>query len=515
MSRKHAWLISLLVIVALMLTACPSGGAGAPAPAEESAAGAPAEGDVATEEQTPAEDEAAAEEETAEEPAAEAEATAAPEEEAADEAGAGAEGAATGELQLQDIDPESPLGRALAGEFDGTTVTIFGPFTDEDAVKFNNSVAAFEEATGIDIQYEGSKEFETTISVRVDAGDPPDIADFPQPGLLRSFAQGGQVLDVTSFISAEWLESNYDQSWLDMAMMEGPDGPFMAGVWHRFNGKSLVWYPKDDWDAAGYEIPETWDELMELTQTIADDGDTAWCIGIESGTATGWPATDWVEEIMLRTTSLENYDAWTTGELPFSSPEVTNAMEIMGEIWLNEDYVYGGTNSILSTSFGDSVAPMFTDPPGCWLHKQGNFITTFFPADAEAGVDYDFFYLPPIDEEYGRPFLVAGDLMAAFSDRPEVQATMQFFTYGEAVRGWLAAGGALSPHNDSQLDWYGDDIERGIAELVRESTAVRFDGSDLMPGEVGSGAFWASVTDWLAGTVDLETALQEIDAAWP
>jgi len=380
-------------------------------------------------------------------------------------------------------------------------------------VKFNNSVAAFEEATGIDIQYEGTKEFETTISVRVDAGDPPDIADFPQPGLLKLFVD--EVVDVSSFIPTDWLQTNYDQSWLDMATMESADGTKMAGVWHRFNGKSLVWYPKDDWDAAGYEIPQTWDELMTLTQTIADDGDTAWCIGIESGTATGWPATDWMEEIMLRTTSLENYDAWTTGDLKFTSPEVTNAAETMAEIWLNDDYVYGGTDAIVSTAFGDSPAPMFEDPPGCWMHKQGNFITSFFPADAQAGVDYDFFYFPPIDEEYGRPFLVAGDLMAMFSDRPEVEAVMQFFTYGEAVRGWLGAGGALSPHNDAQLDWYGDDVERGIAELVRDSTAVRFDGSDLMPGEVGSGSFWAGMTDWISGSIDLQTALEEIDAAWP
>jgi alpha-glucoside transport system substrate-binding protein len=300
-----------------------------------------------------------------------------------------------------------------------------------------------------------------------------------------------------------------------MSMMDGPEGPIMAGVWHRFNGKSLVWYPKAIFDEAGYTVPTTWDELMALTQQIADDGDTAWCIGIESGAATGWPATDWIEDIMLRTTSLENYDAWTTGDLPFDSPEVRNAVEVMSEIWLNEAYVYGGTAAIVSTFFGDAPAPMFEDPPRCWLHRQGNFITSFFPAGTEAGVDYDFFYLPPIDDAYGRPFLVAGDIMAMFNDRPEVRAVMEFFTTGESVREWLAAGGALSPHNDADLSWYGNDVERGIAELVRESTSVRFDGSDLMPGEVGAGSFWKGMTNYIAGTTDLDTSLQEIDAAWP
>jgi alpha-glucoside transport system substrate-binding protein len=323
------------------------------------------------------------------------------------------------------------------------------------------------------------------------------------------------VVDVNEFISEDWLTQQYNQSWLDMATMEGPDGPITAGVWHRFNGKSLVWYPKAQFDAAGYTVPTTWDELLELTQTIADDGDTAWCIGIQSGAATGWPATDWIEDIMLRTTSLENYDKWVKGELPFSSSEVKNAAETMAEIWLNEDYVYGGTAGIVSTFFGDAPTPMFEDPPKCWLHRQGNFITSFFPAGAVAGEDYDFFYLPLIDDAYGKPFLVAGDIMAMFNDRPEVRAVMEFFTTGESVKGWLATGGALSPHLDTPLDWYGVDIERGIAEIVSQSTAFRFDASDIMPGEVGSGSEWKGMTDWISGSIDLDTALQEIDASWP
>jgi len=403
--------------------------------------------------------------------------------------------------------------RAMAGEFEGTVVTMSGPFTDEDAVKFNNSIAAFEEATGIDIQYEGSKEFEASIGVRVEAGDPPDIADFPQPGLLKTFVAQGAVVDLTDILPQESYD-NYLQSWWDMASMPGPDGDITAGVWHRFNAKSLVWYPVDDFEAAGYEIPETWDEMVALSDQIVADGDKPWCVGFESGAATGWAATDWMEEIMLRTTSLDNYDMWTTGELAFSSPEVKNALTVLDELWTDE-YVFGGREAIVTTFFGDAPTPMFEDPPKCWLHKQGNFITSFFPEGAEAGVDYDVFYLPPLDEEYGKPFLVAGDIMAMFNDRPETRAVMEFFTKGEAVKEWLAAGGALSPHLDAELDWYGDDLERGIAELVAEATSVRFDGSDLMPGEVGAGSFWTGMTDYFSGTADMDTVLAEIDASWP
>ncbi|MBP6016889.1 MAG: carbohydrate ABC transporter substrate-binding protein [Candidatus Promineofilum sp.] len=403
------------------------------------------------------------------------------------------------------------LEAAMGGEYAGTVVTVDGPFADADTVKFEQSVAAFEEATGIDVQYIGGKEFEGSIGVRVEAGDAPDIADFPQPGLLATFVRQGYVVDPTTFISEEWLTQQYNQSWLDMATINGQS----AGVFHRFNGKSLVWYPKAAFDAAGYTVPQTWDEMLALTQQIADDGDPAWCIGLESGAATGWPATDWTEETVLRTTSLENYDAWVRGELPFDSPEIRKAIEAWSEIWFNPDYVFGGTNGIVSTNFGDSPAAMFTDPPGCWLHKQGNFITGFFPEGLEAGVDYDFFYLPPIDEQYGRPFLVAGDIMAMFNDRPEVRALMEYFTTPESASGWLETGGALAAHQTATPDMYGVDLERGIAELVSQATSFRFDGSDLMPGEVGGGSFWKGMTDYVSGAADLDTVLSEIDASWP
>jgi alpha-glucoside transport system substrate-binding protein len=413
------------------------------------------------------------------------------------------------------------LEKACKGELKGTSVTMSGPFTEADEVKFNEAIKPFEEATGIDIKYTGSKEFEASIRVAIDGDAAPDIVDFPQPGLLKDFVGQGKVIDLSTFMNADWIKKNYSQSWLDMSMMPGKDGKaIMAGVWSRFNGKSLVWYPKKAWDAAGYKIPTTWDELTALNAQIVKDGASPWCVGIESGAATGWAATDWMEEFMLRTTSLENYDNWSfpadpAKRLAFTSPEVKAAAERLAELWFTEGNVLGGRQSIVGTFFGDAPTPMFDNPPKCYMHKQGNFITSFFPEGTKAGEDYAFFYLPGIDEQYGKPFLVAGDIYAMFNDRPEVRAVMDFFSRGESVRGWLASGGALSPHNDTKLEWYGSDVERGIAELVAGSTSVRFDGSDLMPGAVGAGSFWKGMTDWVGGTIDLDTALKEIDATWP
>jgi alpha-glucoside transport system substrate-binding protein len=376
---------------------------------------------------------------------------------------------------------------------------------------------AFEDATGITVKYIGNKEFEARISINVDAGNAPDIADFPQPGLVARFASAGKLIDLSTFIPKDWLTQQYDQSWLDMANIPGANGTITAGVWNRYSVKSLVWYPKAQFDKAGYTVPTTWDELIKLSDQIKSDGDTPWCIGIESQAATGWPATDWIEDLMLRTTSLENYDKWVKGELKFDSPEVKKAVDDMGKIWFTDGYVYGGRQGIVSTYFGDAPTPMFQDPPKCWLHRQANFITSFFPQTAKPGVDYDFFYFPPVDTQYGKPFLVAGDQYVMFNDRPEVRALIEYFTLPQSVSGFMQQGGALAAQKTATASMYKDGLlEKSIADLVaKTATAFRFDGSDLMPAEVGAGSFWKGMTDYVSGSADQDTVLKEIDASWP
>ena len=191
-------------------------------------------------------------------------------------------------------------------------------------------ISEFEKKTGIDIVYIGNKDFESTVLMRVESGNAPDIMDFPQPGLMANLAKGGHLVDVREIVSEDWLKENYSQAWLDLAMTPGPDGEeMMAGIWARFNAKSQVYYRPAVWADAGYEIPETWDEMIELSKQMVEDGETPWCAGVESGSATGWPGTDWIENIMLRTTSLENYDKWTKGELKFDSPEVMANRQVL------------------------------------------------------------------------------------------------------------------------------------------------------------------------------------------
>jgi alpha-glucoside transport system substrate-binding protein len=408
-----------------------------------------------------------------------------------------------------------PLSDAYAGKFKGTTVSMSGPFTDNDAVKFNESVKDFESRTGINIQYEGSKEFEASISIRVNGGNAPDVVDFPQPGLLGNFVKTGKALDLSKVLDMSKVKANYVQSWLDMGTMTGPKGSIIAGIWARVNVKGIVWYNKKAFDAAGYKVPTTWAELTGLMNQIKKDGDTPWGIGIESGAATGWAATDWTEEMMLRTTSLANYDRWVAGKLKFDSPEVRKAIQTWSDIWFGDGNVYGGRTAIATTSFGDASKVLFDTPPKAWLHNQGNFIVSFFPGEPKPGVDYDFFQLPAVNSTYGAPLLVGGDIYAMFNDRPEVRAVMQFFTSAESLKTWVRSGGALAPQRDVQLEWYTNPVDRRLGELLKNTKAVRFDGSDLMPGAVGAGSFWKEMTAYVSGSHTLDQAVKAIDASWP
>jgi alpha-glucoside transport system substrate-binding protein len=394
----------------------------------------------------------------------------------------------------------------------GTSVHVMTAFSggDEEA-RFNEVNKRFTEMTGVEVVHEGIRDFEEVISTRVAGGNQPDVALLPLPGLMGRFADQGVLVPLWPEI-VERVQSNYAPVWLDLGSYKGT--PY--GVFHRVNTKSLVWYPKKAFEAAGYKEPTTWAEMIALSDQIVADGGTPWCIGMESGAATGWVGTDWLEDIMLRTAGPEVYDQWVNHEIPFNDPRVKEAAEYMEQIWFNPDYVLGGTTSILTDDFAEGSLLMFEASPECYMFRQGSFVINFWSENIRANLDEEVgvFAFPQIDEEWGTPALVVGDQIVMFNDRPEVRAYMEYLTTSESVEPWARAGGALFPHQDQDLSWYQVDIERAMASLIRNAQVVRFDASDSMPVEVGAGSFWKGMTDWVSG-VDLDTVLAEIEANWP
>ncbi len=417
------------------------------------------------------------------------------------------------EEAAEDAGGYANLAAAMAGDYAGSEVTVFGKWTEGEGESFEAVLAGFEEATGIDVVYEGASEFETLITVRVEGGDAPDIAIFPQPALMAEFVESGDILDFGAATNVDQLNADYSTAWTSLATV----GEQLSAVPYRASTKSIVWYPVAAFEAAGYAIPQTWDELLALSdQIVEEQGVTPWCIGIEHGGVTGWVATDWVEDVLLRTAPPETYDAWVAHEIPFNDPAIINAANIVGDIWFNPEYVYGGSTAILSTFVGDAQTPMFEDPPQCWFHRQAGWIPDFWPEGMEPGVDSDFFYLPPIDPAYGYPVLGAGDFVSAFSDRPEVWALMEYLASPEGVEAWVKAGGFISPNKRVPAEWYANPVDLGQAQILATATTLRFDASDLMPAEVGAGTFWTGMVDWVTGNGEnTEEVFQAIEDSWP
>ena len=219
---------------------------------------------------------------------------------------------------------------------DRKVVQVFGPFQEPESTRFEAACKVFEERTGIDVVYTASKEFESLIFVRVEGGDPPDVAALPQPGLMYRLAKKRQIVPLWPEAVA-LVEKNYAPVWKGLGSYQGT--PY--GIFHRVNVKSLVWYPKKAWEKAGYQPPGTWEEMAALAEKMIRHGHTPWTVGLKSGGATGWPATDWIEDIMLRTAGPEVYDKWIRHEIPFNHPSVKNAVDIMLKTWLGPKMSYG------------------------------------------------------------------------------------------------------------------------------------------------------------------------------
>jgi alpha-glucoside transport system substrate-binding protein len=318
------------------------------------------------------------------------------------------------------------------------------------------------------------------------------------------------------------VEANVDEffseSWKEYGSV---DGTFYAAPLGA-NVKSFIWYSPAMFEEAGYEVPQTWDELVSLTEEIAASGAKPWCMGVESGDATGWPATDFLEDMVLRTAGPEVYDQWVAHEIPFNDPQILEALEMMGEIVKNPDYVNGGlgeVNSIASTPWTDAGFPILDGT--CWLHRAANFYQTQWPEGTEVAEDGDVFafYFPVVDEGGQRPVLGGAEFVAAFDDRPEVQAFQAFLSSPEWANekakvtdtgGWVSANNGLDPENlTTDFDKLGAEI------LADPESVIRFDGSDLMPGAVGTGTFWTEMVNWFANDKDDKAVLDSIEASWP
>jgi alpha-glucoside transport system substrate-binding protein len=365
-----------------------------------------------------------------------------------------------------------------------------------------------------DVEFEANPDFEEQAQIRA-AGGTLDVILLPQVGTIAgNYVPNGAVSLEDMGFDIDQLNESIGESFVSVGEVDGQH----YGIPSNINLKSMIWYPVDDFDAAGYQVPETFDDLIALSDQIKADGGTPWCVGFESGGATGWPATDWMEDIMLRTAGPDVYDQWVDHSIPFNDPAVATAAETFGQVMFTDGYVLGGADQTPAIAFAEAPAPMFEDPPQCWLHRQASFINALFPEGVEAGVDYDWFPFPPIDQE---GILYGGEMAVTFRNAPEVVDFLEKFISVDfqCAMGGETASSRISPDSGVEPDCYVNDIlaeSSGILAEALQSGTGRFDASDLMPAAVGSGSFWTGMVTYLQqGPDSLSGVLDEIEASWP
>jgi alpha-glucoside transport system substrate-binding protein len=390
------------------------------------------------------------------------------------------------------------------------SVSVMAVWGGQELDAFMKMVEPFEKATGIEVQYEGTRDLPTLVTTRLEAGNPPDIVALTGVGMMKQLAEEGDLVNLSNVLDMDRMNKEYSQTWIDL----GTYNEDLYGMYISADVKSLVWYNPKEFAAKGYEVPETWDELEALQEEMIANGDTPWSIGLESGAASGWPGTDWIEDIMLRTTDPEVYDQWVNHEIPWTDARVKRAFEIFGEIAKDPEYTYGAPTAVLATNFGDAPNALFTDPPQAMMHRQASFITSFIRDNNPglvAGEDYDFFPFPEIDEEYGTPVLGAASMFGMMNDTSAARAFMRYVSTAGAQSIFVSELGKLGVNKNINPNVYPDDLTRQMAAMLREAPTFRFDGSDSMPGAVGSGAFWQGILDYVSGQ-DLDGVLEYIES---
>lgn len=387
---------------------------------------------------------------------------------------------------------------ALAGE----TIEVAAVWSGAEQRSFEAVLDEFESQTGAEVTFTSTgDDIAAVLGTRIEGNDPPDVAILPQPGLLQDLAAEGSLVPI-DFASAT-VEDNYSQDWRDLGSVDGT----LYGVWFKAANKSTFWYDTGKLEDAGVEPPETWEDLIEVSQTVRDSG----AVPISIGGGDGWVLTDWFENVYLRTAGPEMYDQLVAHEIPWTDPSVITALERLSELWSQGDLIAPGSANM---TFPESVTEVFSGDAA--MVYEGDFVagTISDETDAVVGEDADFFEFPSVDGS--EPVVVGGgDVAVLLSDGEAARQLIEFLASPEAAEVWAERGGFTSPNQNVDLDVYPDDITRRSAEALTEAETFRFDLSDLVPAQFGgtpAQGMWKALQDFLQNPSDVQGTAETLES---
>lgn len=360
-------------------------------------------------------------------------------------------------------------------------------------------------AAGVKLNWESTRDLNALLATKMQANNLPDIAVLPNPAKLKELAKANKLKPLT-FLNRTQLQKDYAKAWLDL----GSYGGKLYGIYLRPANKSVIWYNPKEFKKNGWAVPKTWDELIALDKKIVASGKTPWSIGADIG----WPTTDWVENILIRTAGPDLYEKWYNHEISWTDPAVKTAFQKWGEIVGDPQNLAGGIDGTLATTFQNGAFAVFQDNPAAYMYYEGTFMSGIVKAQMPnimLGEDMDFFAFPPINPKFGTPVVGGADVIVVFSNKPEVQKLIKFLTTVKANEIFVQDGN-ITQHKGVPMSAYKDALSRKSAEILVKADVYVFDASDMMPSAVGNqGGFWDKTKAYIQDPAKLDSILSDME----
>jgi alpha-glucoside transport system substrate-binding protein len=406
---------------------------------------------------------------------------------------------------------ETPTGGTPTGAAAGS-VDVLGIWGSDELPKFEAMVAPWERDQSGDVQFTGTRDTTALLTTRVAGGNPPDIAIPAEIGLFQQFARQGELVPLSECGLEDQVRAQYPDSFIELGTVDGE----LYGFFMKADTKATIWYDPQTFEEEGWETlsnDSDFDDLIALSDEIKEGGLPPWSMGVESEAASGWPGSDWIQQIFINEQGEDAYDDLIAGNIQYTDSRVKDAWEKFGQIALTEGYVIqgsqGGAEGINATSFQDSAYPPFEDPPRAALLGLGGFASTFiterFP-NAQPGEDFDFFSFP------GGKVTIGANIVYAFNNDEGTCSLLRYLAGAEAQEIWVQAGGFTSINEEVDLDAYPDEVARNVAEQMLNADVVRMDLDDAL-GAATQQAIFTGVTEYLANPNQLDSILASIQAA--
>lgn len=396
----------------------------------------------------------------------------------------------------------APSASSGSGSLAGQTVTVIGTWGGSEQDAFMAMVKPWEEQTGATVKYTGTRDLNTVLTTGVASGVLPDLAGLPGPGQMAEWKDS--LVDLSGVLDMSTYTAETAPALVQLGQVDGKS----VGVFIKTAVKGLIWYnPKTVGDLSS-SAPASWDALQALITQDKSKAAAPWCLGVESGAASGWAGTDWIEDIVLRQAGPDVYNSWWQGKTKWTDPAIKQAFQTFGDVVANS---YGGSKAVNATNFANAGDPLFKSPPGCLFLHQASFITGLGAfKTATSGTDYNFFPFPDINTQYSGAVEGAGDLFGMFHNTPASASLMAYLVTAPAQDIWVKAGGALSANKNATS--YPDDISKRSAAMLQNAKTFVFDASDLMPSAMNS-AFWAAIVEYVNKPDQLDSILAGLDKA--